>query len=308
MGSPGAVPAIELADVTKFYGRSRGIEEVSFDVAYGQTLGLLGPNGAGKTTAIRVILGLIRATSGSVTIAGQVVGSGGPALQADVGYLPGTLALYEHMTGLAFLHYLARLRQRDCQVRINELADRFDIDLSRRIHDLSRGNKQKIGVIQAFMHSPRALILDEPTSGLDPIMQHEFESLVGEVKASGCAVLLSSHVMSEVETLADRVAILDHGRLVICQTIQEMRSKAVRRLELEFPQEVSPQDFHALPAILHIEAHGSILSCQVVGDETEVLRLAVEHGLRSVRTEEPSLEEAFLALVDDRNPDVSTRR
>ncbi|MFA7322939.1 MAG: ABC transporter ATP-binding protein [Candidatus Nanopelagicales bacterium] len=307
MGSSGAVPAIELAAVTKFYGRSLGIEEVSFDVAYGQTLGLLGPNGAGKTTAIRVILGLIRATSGRAMIAGQDVGSGGPAMQADVGYLPGTLALYEHMTGLGFLHYLARLRQRDCEVRVNELADRFDIDLSRRIHDLSRGNKQKIGVVQAFMHNPRVIILDEPTSGLDPIMQHEFEALVGEVRDEGCAVLLSSHVMSEVEALADRVAILDHGRLVTCQTIQELRAKAVRRLELEFAQEVSPQDFLGLSAITRIEAHGTTLSCQVVGDETEVLRVAVEHGLRSVRTEEPSLEEAFLALVDDRNTDVSTR-
>lgn len=298
--TPNAVsPAIEFRSAAKFYRETRGIEDVSLFVNFGEVLGLLGPNGAGKTTAIRVILGLIRPTSGNVFLNGVDISLAKDDVRANIGYLPGTLALYEYMTGSDFLTFMSRLRKKECATEIDRLSQRFNFDPSKKIHDLSRGNKQKLGVIQAFMHSPNILILDEPTSGLDPLMQKEFENLVNEMKSKGAAILLSSHVMSEVEDLADRAAILDHGRLLACRTISELRSRAVRTLELDFPTVVSTSVFSSLLGVTNVERKGNVLVCRVIGDESEVLRIAVQHGLCRVRSNEPNLEEAFLSIVED---------
>jgi len=301
-------PAIELMGLTKFYGRRRGVEDLTFDVAPGEVFGFLGPNGAGKTTTLRMLVGLLRITAGSASVLGQDVASARPALRARIGYLPGALALYKKLTGQEYLTFAARMRRLDLDDRIADLARRLDLDLDRRIHDLSRGNQQKIGVVQAFMHDPDVLVLDEPTSGLDPIVQQEFEALVRQATDRGASVLLSSHVLSEVEQLAQRVAVIDAGRLIVVEHIDVLKRRAVRAVELAFPRPVDPAAYRALACVQDARAHGSQLTCSVVGAETELLRLAVADEVETVRTLEPSLEEIFMSLVTggdhrDRRPD-----
>jgi ABC-2 type transport system ATP-binding protein len=183
------VGALELRDLTKYYGNDLGIDGVTFDVSQGETFGFLGPNGAGKTTTMRLLLGLIKPTRGTASILGKDLGEG-PLVRERIGYLPGTLELYENLTGKEFLNFFAKLRKKDCKKQIAELSSRFDLDLTRHIHDLSKGNRQKLGVVQAFMHEPDLLLLDEPTSGLDPLVQREFAELVRETTARGGTLLL----------------------------------------------------------------------------------------------------------------------
>jgi ABC-2 type transport system ATP-binding protein len=293
----GSAPAICLDRLTKYYGRQRGIEDVSFDVAPGEVFGFLGPNGAGKTTTMRTLLGLLRVTRGSATILGVDIVGAPPALRQRVGYLPGALALYENLTGRSYLAFLARMRGLDLTTQIEELGERFDLDLSRHIHDLSKGNRQKVGVVQAFMHDPEVLILDEPTGGLDPLAQREFEALLEERRARGAAVLLSSHVLSEVDHLAQRVAIIDAGRLVALEDIDALKERAARSIDLDFPQPVSASEFTTMPAVTEAFAQGDRVSCTVVGAETDLLRRAVELGVTSVHTHDVSLEDVFFSLV-----------
>jgi len=290
-------PAISLRDLTKFYGRQRGIEGLTFDVAPGEAFGFLGPNGAGKTTAIRVLLGLLRPTSGQALVLGSDSWSD-PAVRAKVGYLPGSLAIYKSMTVHAYLSFMMRMRGVDCAAEASALCERLALDPSRRIHDLSKGNRQKVGVVQAFMHSPQALILDEPTSGLDPLVQREFEEILREHRNRGAAVLLSSHVLSEVEHLAEQVAIIDHGQLVVVEHIRDLKARAVRTLDLEFDRPVGIDAIAAVPGVSDARAHGTSITCTVTGSEAEVLRTALEHGLVAVTSHEPSLEDIFLDLID----------
>lgn len=297
--------AISLRALTKFYGRQRGIEGLTFDVAPGEAFGFLGPNGAGKTTAIRVLLGLLRPTSGEARILGSDCWSD-YRVRSRVGYLPGSLAVYKTMTVHAYLALMMRMRETECSAYALELCERLALDPTRRIHDLSKGNRQKVGVVQAFMHSPDALILDEPTSGLDPIVQRDFEELLREHRNRGAAVLLSSHVLSEVEHLAEQVAIIDHGRLVIVEHIRDLKARAVRTLELEFAQPVSAEHFTLLAGVSEASAHGSVVTCTMTGSEAEVLRAALEHGLLTVSSHEPSLEDIFLSLIDGGESDAAS--
>lgn len=302
------MPAIAFEEATKHYGRQVGIDGLSLTVGAGEIVGLLGPNGAGKTTALRMLLGLLHPTSGRALIEGEDVTTAGPQVRAHVGYLPGTLELYGNLTGRRLLDYFAKLRRQDCSAEAQALAERLDLDLSRHVHDLSRGNKQKLGVVQAFMHRPRILVLDEPTSGLDPLVQREFEELLREHRAAGGAVLLSSHVLSEVEHLADRVAILEGGHLLALQTVDALRSRALRSLELDFPHPVDAGAFTDIPGVMSATGHGNVLTCEVIGEETELIRRSVEQGVRSIRSHEPTLEEAFLALVNGGDPNAAHHR
>ncbi|OIQ78547.1 putative ABC transporter ATP-binding protein YbhF [mine drainage metagenome] len=288
--------ALELQNLTKYYGEDLGIEGLTFDVAEGETFGFLGPNGAGKTTTMRLLLGLIWPTRGTATVLGRNIADG-PPVRERVGYLPGTLRLYENLTGQEFLNLFARLRQRDCAKQIKALSSRFDLDLSRHIHDLSKGNRQKLGVVQAFMHEPDLLLLDEPTSGLDPLVQREFAELVRETTARGGTLLLSSHVMSEVELLTDRVAILNLGRLVLVEHISELKARAVRTVELEFPAPVDSSKFENLQSVREVTTHRNRMMCKVSGSENELLRLAVDNNVQMVITHEPDLNEIFLGLI-----------
>lgn len=292
----GRQPAIELKNLTKRYGKERGAEDISFTVYPGEVFGFLGPNGAGKSTVMRTMLGLIEATSGSSYILGRDSLAHNPKLMADIGYLPGALALYKNLTGREYLKLISRLRKIDCEKEILSLADRLKLDLDKHIHDLSKGNRQKVGVIQAFMHQPKVLILDEPTSGLDPLIQRKFELILDETKARGAAVLLSSHVLSEVEHLADRIAVISEGRIVLNEEIATLKLNTSHRISFSFPGPPNPLNYAPFASVIEID--GKTLHCSIKGSERELLKQAVADGALTVRTSEPSLESIFLTLID----------
>lgn len=290
--------AVSLRGLTKHYGKSRGIADVTFDVHRGEVFGFLGPNGSGKTTALRTLVGLIHATSGSARILGRDALSPDPSLRESIGYLPGSLGLYSSMTGRAFLRFLAKVRRKDCDESIEQLAGRLKVDLDRRIQELSKGNRQKIGVIQAFMHHPQVLLLDEPTSGLDPLVQHEFESLLDESKSRGAAIVLSSHVLSEVEHLADRVAIINEGTLLVVASVSTLKERALRSVDLHFDAPPPDDAFEYIDGVRDIARHGNMITCSVLGSEHQLLLAAVEHGVVTVTTREPSLDEVFFHYIE----------
>jgi len=293
----GDKPAIILENLTKRYGSSRGIENISLTINPCEVFGFLGPNGAGKTTAIRTLVGLIKASSGSAQILGINALENNLELRSKIGYLPGALSIYKGYTPWEYLKFLGKLRGINCDTKIREYADRLNLDLHRHISELSKGNRQKVGVIQAFMHEPAALFLDEPTSGLDPIVQREFEDILDETKARGAAVMLSSHVISEVEHLADRVAIINEGKLVVVEKISVLKERAVRTIDLYFDKPISLRDFEGVSGVKDIMVKTQRLRCTMLGSEKELLTVALAHGLQSVRTHEPSLDEIFLQLV-----------
>ena len=294
--------AISLHNLTKSYGKSRGIENVTFEVFPGEVFGFLGPNGAGKTTAIRTLVGLINATSGSAEILGHNALASSVQLRKRIGYLPGVLSIYKGYTAHQYLQFIAKMRGVNCDSKINEYAKRLNLDLYKHISDLSKGNRQKVGVIQAFMHQPEVLFLDEPTSGLDPIVQREFEAILDEAKARGAAVMLSSHVLSEVEHLADRVAIINEGKLIVVEKISVLKEKAPRTIDLYFNKEVEQSIFNQIQGIKDLQVKGSRASCTVIGSESQLLSIALANGLESVRTHEPTLDEIFLSLVSAGKP------
>jgi len=279
------------------YGSTRGIENVTFDVHSGEVLGFLGPNGAGKTTAIRTLLGLIKATSGQAQILGKNALVRDVELRRSIGYLPGIAATYDSFTALKYLQFMARMRNLKLDSKIKSLAERIDLDLSTHIHDLSKGNRQKVSLVQAFMHDPEIIFLDEPTSGLDPLVQREFEKILDEVRARGASVILSSHVLSEVEHLADRIAIINQGRIVVVDEISVLKSQARRKMDLYFDEPVSLKDFEDLSNVKEIEVGDSWMRCVVTGSEYELLTRAVKLRVTEVRTRDSSLEEIFLDLV-----------
>lgn len=291
-------PAIELSHLTKKYGKSVGIENVTLQVQPGEVLGFLGPNGAGKTTAMRVLMGLIAATSGEARVLGFDSGKRDPAMLARIGYLPGSFMAYKNLTGGAYLNFFSKMRGIDNHRQIHHLAERLELNLNRHIHDLSKGNRQKVGLIQAFMHTPDVLILDEPTSGLDPVVQHEFEKMLDEAKARGAAVLLSSHVLSDVEYLANRVAIINEGSLVLVDEINNLKKRTVRKIEITFASDVDPAHFAAIAGVSDVKLIGKRLVCSVEGLETEVIRMAAQLGAEMMTTHETGLDEIFFSAIN----------
>lgn len=294
-----AQPTVRLRDLTKFYGSSLGVEGVDLDVAPGTVCGLLGPNGSGKTTILRMMLGLLKITRGTATVFGIDVASSPPDWRSRVGYLPGELSLYENQTVEQYLAYLSALRRGDFSNRISELCSRLSLDRTKHIGDLSKGTKQKVAVVQAFMHSPDLLILDEPTSGLDPIIQREFEELIHEECARGAAIILSSHVMSEAERLSTHVSIVNKGRVVLTDDVASLKAKVTRTVELEFDQPIDVREFRAVEHVQSAEVNRNTVTCRIVGSENALLRLAAERGAVTVRTHEQSLDQIFLDVVRD---------
>lgn len=292
------VPVVEVRRATKRYGRDVGIEDVSLDVRGGEVLGLLGPNGSGKTTLLRLMLGLLHFTSGRISIFGRDITAVGKAIRSRVGYLPGDLALYDQQTVRQYFEFMSKLRRLDLMRPALALSDRLNLNVERRIGDLSRGTKQKVAVVQAFMHSPELLLLDEPTSGLDPIVQREFEALVDETRRRGATIVLSSHVLAEVERLADRVAVMREGHLVVVDDVSMLKSRFARRLDLEFEAPVDPAPFASLPGVRDVHVSRRTLTCDIIGPETELLRAAVASGVVGVHAHDPSLDDIFLNIID----------
>ena len=295
-------PTIETRALTKFYGTQRGVEALDLKVERGEIFGFLGPNGAGKTTTIRILLDLIRPTSGGAKVLGMDVGERSLEVHARTGYLPGELALYDYMTGAELLEHFATLRGAD-PAPGKELAERLGLDLSRRISTLSKGNKQKVGVAQAFIHDPELLILDEPTSGLDPLVQNELHTMLRERAAAGKTVFLSSHALSEVEHIADRVAIIRSGRLAVVEEIHTLKAKAVRRMEVSFATEPPTEAFEGVPGIRELDSTGRVIRLTVDGSIDAVIKAIARFEVLDLVSEEPDLEEIFLAYYEE--PDES---
>jgi len=294
------VNVIEVEGLTKRYGRDRGVEGLTFDVHRGESFGFLGPNGAGKTTTIRTLLDLIRPTSGAVRVFGSDPHRQGVSVRRRIGYLPGELALYERMTGEELVRSFADLRGGTAAIhgRIAQLVERLGVDLARKVGELSHGNKQKLGLLLAFMHDPDLLILDEPTQGLDPLVQQTFYAMVEEEQRRGATIFLSSHVMPEVERLCDRVGIIREGHLATVADIGELKTKALRRVEFHFDAPVPPSVFERLPGVKDVATHGDSIVLSVEGELDEVVKEAARHHVVSLETRAPNLEEAFLAFFE----------
>jgi len=285
---------IRIGGLVKDYGRTRALAGLDLEVARGEVYGFIGPNGAGKSTTIRVLLDLLRPTAGVVEVFGETPAAGGPAQRARIGYLPGELALPGRLTAREHLEHLAALRGGRGRAAIAPLAERFALDLDRPVRALSRGNKQKVGVIQAFMHEPELLVLDEPTSGLDPLLQHEFLSLVRERAGRGATVFMSSHVLREVESVADRVAVVRGGRTVDVDSVQGLRRRAGQRVELRFAEAPDAAAFAALPAVADVQVAGSTLTCRLHGEPDALLKLAARRHVTGWSARDLDLEDLFM--------------
>ena len=288
-------PIIETEQLTKFYGPHRGIVDVDLEIQPGEVFGFLGPNGAGKTTTIRILLDLIRPSTGRARVFGMDSSADPVAIHRRIGYVPGEFTLYDRLTGGQTLEYFANLRDGVDLAYQRELIERFDIDPSRRYKELSKGNKQKIGLVIALQHRPELLILDEPTSGLDPLVQQSFFGLVGEAKDEGRTVFLSSHILSEVERSCDRVAIIRDGRIVRRGRVEELRDLAHHQVELRFSGPVPLREFEGLPGVSDVVADDHVLRMRVSGPITPIVRAAAGYELLDFVSREPTLEETFLA-------------
>ena len=287
--------AIVLNELTKHYGKDRGINNLSFSVNQGEFFGFIGPNGAGKSTTIRTLMGLIRPTGGSASIFDLDCHSKASVIARDVGYLPSENSYYENMKVRELLQYTADLYGMDCKTKMKELADRLNLDLSRKIADLSLGNKKKVGIVSAIMTSPKLIIMDEPTSGLDPLIQQAFYDILKEENSRGATVFFSSHVLSEVQKLCDRVAILKEGQLIGIQSIKELRESGYKKVSLS-AKEAIPRDFFDLSGIANYAetADKTSVSFMYNGNITTIIDKIHLLSLDDVLLEEPSLEEIFM--------------
>ena len=295
-------PAISTVGLSKDYGSGRGLFDLTLEVERGEIFGFLGPNGAGKSTTMRLLLDLIKPTAGRASVMGLDTRADSLEIRRRVGFLPGELALYPKLRGREMLGYLAELRG-GVEPHVREsLAERFDADLDRPIRELSTGNRQKLGLIQAFMHDPEVVILDEPIAGLDPLVQQRFHALLTEVSAGGRTVFLSSHTLSEVERVTHRVAILRRGRLVVVDSLENLRRFAVQRLEIEFEAPVPAAQFRRLPGVREVHEDGRRLAVAYEGSADAVVKAAALHDVRALRTRDEDLEAIFLRYYEDEGP------
>jgi ABC-2 type transport system ATP-binding protein len=294
-----ATPVIETEALTKSYGGARGIEDVSFTVEHGEVFGFLGPNGAGKTTTIRTLLDLLHPTSGTARLFGMDSRRDSVEIRSRLGNLPGDFGFGDQSTGTDAVRLLARLRGLDGIGRAEELARRFRADLNRPLGQLSRGNRQKIGLILATFHRPELLILDEPTSGLDPLMQEEFLTLVREERERGCAVFISSHELDEVERVCDRVGIVRSGRLIAVERISDLLGKARRRISVEVAGADSLDSLDAIDGVADLEHSDGRVSFTYVGDLDPVIKALAGAHVVDLEAGHPTLEEIFLTYYED---------
>jgi ABC-2 type transport system ATP-binding protein len=299
-------PAIELTRLRKQYGRRTAVDSLDLRIEPGTVFGLIGPNGAGKTTTLRMILDIIRPTAGAIRVLGEDPRRGGPELRRRIGFIPGELRLDGRVTGRRMLDFYATVSGPVAAGAIDRLAERLDLDLGRPVHALSKGNKQKLGIVQAFMHEPPLLVLDEPTSGLDPLVQREFLRLVTEARDRGQTVLLSSHVLSEIQQTADTVAVLSQGKVVAEGDVASLRLGAIRRVRVGIAassaEEIGAQ-LGALPHVSELDVRGAAdvvrVSATVEGDIDPLVKVLARHRVIDLAIEEPDLEESVLKLYGE---------
>jgi ABC-2 type transport system ATP-binding protein len=287
------VEAIRTRGLSKHYGDTVALDGLDLDVQAGEVFGFLGPNGAGKTTTIRLLLDVLRPTAGTATVLGLDPRADGIELRKRVGYLPGDFVVDGRQTPRQFLTYLANLRGGLPAGAYETIAARLELELDSRIGSLSKGNRQKVGLTQAFMHAPELLILDEPTSGLDPVVAREFLAMVAEARNAGQTVFMSSHVLSEVQTSADRAGIIRKGTLIAIDEVDELRSRALRQVRVVFDQPVTAAEFQSIANLTDVTTDGPVLRCRLVGEADELIKALGRHRVIDLISEEPQLEELF---------------
>ena len=288
--------ALRINGLVKDYGSVVAVDGIDLEVARGEVYGFLGPNGAGKTTTIRCLLDLLRPTAGTIEVLGRDPRRDGVEVRQRVAYLPGELRLPERMTGRQLVAAIGRLRTGIDTKRRDELAERLQLDLGRRLRDLSSGNRRKVALLLAFVSDAELLVLDEPTSGLDPLMQQVFQQLVAEARAAGKTVFLSSHVLSEVQRAADRVAVLRAGRIVTIGTVEELRGRARQRVEAWFVGDPPTAELAALPGVVDSAVDGRHFTAVLTGSIQPLIEVLARNPVSGMLVEEPDLEEAFLDL------------
>ena len=283
---------IEVNHLTKYYGKSRGIVDVSFNVEEGEIFGFIGPNGAGKSTTIRLLLSLIHPTSGSAKVFDKDVVSHGPEIRRDIGYLPSEVYYYEGMKVIDLLKYSASFYDCDCTERMKALSEIMELEMHRRISDLSYGNKKKVGIVQGLLHSPKLLFLDEPTAGLDPLMQRKFFDLIRQENTRGVTVFFSSHILGEVQRLCSRVGIIREGKIAEISDIRTLQQNNYKKVRIEAAG-LTPQAFE-LPGVTNLQAEDSSVHFFFKGDINTVLQKIAPLQVSDVTIEEPTLEEIFM--------------
>ncbi|MGC8786410.1 MAG: ATP-binding cassette domain-containing protein [Anaerolineae bacterium] len=283
---------IEADHLTKYYGKARGIIDVSFQVEEGEIFGFIGPNGAGKSTTIRLFLSLIYPTSGRALIFGKDCIKYGPELRREIGYLPSDVFYYEWMRVIDLLKYSASFYNKDCTQRMHELAELMELDLHRRIEDLSYGNKKKVGIVQGLLHQPKLLFLDEPTAGLDPLMQRKFFQLIREENQRGVTIFFSSHILSEVQRLCNRVGIIKEGRIIEIADIRTLQQNNYKKVHVE--ADGLDASYFDLPGVTNLEHHNNTVRFFYRGDINAIMRRISAIPVSDVTIEEPTLEEIFM--------------
>lgn len=300
--------AVATRNLTKSYGRSRGISDINLDICRGEVVGLLGANGAGKTTLMRTLLDFIRPTAGSLSVLGLDSVKDSVAVRRRCSYLPGELVIPPRMTGNDAIRRFTFARNNVEPKRISQLAERLDVDLDRRVGDLSKGNKQKIGLVLAFAPNAELLVLDEPTSGLDPLLQREFAALVGDVTNRGGTVLLSSHVMAEVESVADRVALLRAGELVVVDDLKSLQARSRRRATLRLVGSddgpMAARRIAALTGVSHVAQIGPVVRFAIAGPMDALIKVIAGYAVDSFEVVHEDLEDAFFEIYDAPARDV----
>jgi ABC-2 type transport system ATP-binding protein len=284
---------IEIKNLTKYYGKYRGIIDVSFDVKEGEIFGFIGPNGAGKSTLIRTLLELIHPTSGEALIFGKDCIKDSPYIMNDVGYLPSEVFYYDGMKVIDLLNYSASFYKKDCSLRIKELAQIMDLDLNKKIEELSYGNKKKVGIVQALLHEPKLLILDEPTGGLDPLMQQKFFDLLKEENKKGVTIFFSSHVLSEVQRICDRVAIIKEGKIIKIEEMNAINDDNYKRFKVEVSSKIADNYFE-IRGVSNLKVKGNIHTFMFRGDINTVLSKVSDIKVNNIWIDEPDLEEIFM--------------
>jgi ABC-2 type transport system ATP-binding protein len=284
---------IEIKNLTKYYGKSRGIIDVSFTVQEGEIFGFIGPNGAGKSTTIRTLLSLIYPTSGSAAVFGKDCIRFGCEIRRDIGYLPSEVFYYDNMKVMELLKYSASFYGRVDMDRIKYLAGIMELDLTRKIDDLSYGNKKKVGIVQGLLHKPKLIILDEPTSGLDPLMQKKFFDLIRDENNRGATVLMSSHILPEVQKLCQRVAIIKEGRIIKIEEISKLRETSYKKVKIDFAGPI-PAELASMPGISSFAAESQEAGFLFAGNINRIIQLAGSREIRNILIEEPDLEEIFM--------------
>ena len=287
---------IETTGLTKYYGKSRGVVDVDLAVPQGEIFGFIGPNGAGKSTTIRLLLNFIFPSRGSAQVLGRDVVKESPAIKAEVGYIPGEVDYYDDMTAEELFAYSGRFYKKDCSLRTRQLVEMFELDTKKKFHSLSLGNKKKVAIIQALQHQPRLLVLDEPTGGLDPLMQRRFFELLREENKQGVTVFFSSHILSEVQRLCHRVAIIREGSVLKVEHMDDLRQTQFRNVRISFAGQAPRLD---LPGILNSHVDNNTMQMFFSGDINELVAKLAGYELNGLWVEEPSLEDVFMHYYEE---------